>query len=343
MSSALSVVQNLLREGMHSNVQISIALQTDKTPAEYAALAQLIDGYNFDVVSVYCDAPFQPSYAALLLMAPYLHKARIGAAAVPPARVHPIDIAAQTALLAQMAAGGVYVGLARGAWLADHGISEAKKPIQGIREAVDVVRYFLEGRTGGYEGEVYRLAAHVRAPYTLPAERVPILIGSWGRGLCALAGEIADEVKVGGTANPDLIPVIRGYIGNERVGVCVGAVTVIDEDRERARAAARKSVALYLPVVAPLDPTVMVDPELIARVKAAVESGNEAEAAGMISDDLLDRFAFAGNAADIVRQAERLFTAGASRIEFGTPHGLPSAQGIRLLGEQVIPALRSGR
>lgn len=325
---------------MQSNLQISIALQTDKTPAEYAGLAQLIDRYDFDVVSVYCDAPFQPSYAALLLMAPHLRRARIGAAAIPPARMHPIDIASQTALLAQMAAGGVYIGLARGAWLADHGITEAKKPIQAIREAVDVVRYLLEGKTGGYEGEVYRLAAHVRAPYALPGEQVPILIGTWGRALCAVAGEIADEVKVGGTANPELMPVIRLYIGNERVGICAGAVTVVDDDRDLARATARKAVAMYLPVVAPLDPTVTVEPELIERLKAVVERGDEAEAAGMISDELLERFAFAGNTADIVRQAERLFAAGASRIEFGTPHGLPSAEGIRLLGEQVIPALR---
>jgi 5,10-methylenetetrahydromethanopterin reductase len=239
-----------------------------------------------------------------------------------------------------MAQGGVYVGLARGAWLAEHGIREATKPIQAIREAVGVVRYLLEGRTGGYAGEIYSLAAHVRAPYALPEQPVPILIGTWGRSLCALAGEIADEVKVGGTTNPDLMPVIKGYIGNERVGVCAGAVTVIDEDRERARAAARCSVALYLPVVAPLDPTVSVEPELITLLKAHVEQGDEDAAAALISDDLLDKFAFAGDAGDIIGQAERLFAAGASRIEFGTPHGLPSAHGIQLLGEQVIPALR---
>lgn len=320
--------------------EISIALQTDKTPAEYIALAQLIDRYAFDAVSVYCDAPFQPSYAALLLMAPHLRRARLGPAAIPPARVHPIDIAAQTALLAQLAAGGVYVGLARGAWLADHGIAEPKKPIQAIREAADVVRYLLEGRSGGYAGEVYRLAPHVRAPYPLPEQPIPLLIGSWGRSLLTLAGEIADEVKVGGSANPDLIPVIRGYIGNPRVGVCLGAVTVIDEERERARQAARAAVALYLPVVAPLDPTVSVEPELIARLKRHVEANENDAAARLISDDLLARFAFAGDAHDIVAQTEALFAAGASRVEFGTPHGLPSAHGIQLLGERVIPALR---
>src|SRR3954447_4007400 len=172
--------------------QISIALQTDKSPSDYIALAQLIDRYDFDVVSVYCDAPYHPSYAPLILMAPHLHRARLGAAAIPPARMHPIDIAAQTALLSQMAQGGVYIGMARGAWLADHGITESHKPIQAIREAAGVIRYMLEGKTGGYPGEIYTLAPHVRAPYPHPIEPIPLMIGSWGKTLCALAGEIAD-------------------------------------------------------------------------------------------------------------------------------------------------------
>jgi 5,10-methylenetetrahydromethanopterin reductase len=32
-----------------------------------------------------------------------------------------------------------------------------------------------------------------------------------------------------------------------------------------------------------------------------------------------------------------LIEAGANRVEFGTPHGLNSPDGIRLLGEKVLP------
>jgi len=328
--------------------QISIALQTNKTPAEYVRLAQLINRYPFDGVSVYCDAPFHPGFAPLFLMAPHLTRARVGVAALPPTRVHPIDIAAQAALLSEMAQGGVYIGLARGAWLADHGVHEPDKPVQAIREAAEVIRYLLEGRTGGYEGQVYRLAPHVKAPYPLPDKPIPLLIGSWGRKLCALAGEIADEVKIGGSANPSIIPVIQDYVavgeaaaGRQRrsVGIVVGAVTVVDEDRDRARAAAKREVALYLPVVAPLDPTVEVEPELMTRLRVAVEAQRLDDAAALISDDLLEKFAFSGNPDDLIRQAEALFDAGAARIEFGTPHGLPSEKGIQLLGEQVLPVL----
>ncbi len=329
--------------------EISIAFQTDKSPAQYIALARLVDRYAFDAVSVYCDAPFQPSYGPLLLMAPHLQRARLGPAAVSPSRIHPIDIAAETALLAGVARGGVYIGIARGAWLAEHGIRELEPPLTAIREAVAVVRYLLSGAEGGLEGAIFPLAAHVRAPYPLPQGPIPILIGTWGRRLAALAGEIADEVKVGGSANPAMVPVMRGWIAaGERqagrpegsVGVVMGAVTVVDEDRERARQAARRAAALYLPVVLPLDPTIPADPELIGRLRALVNAGEHDAAAALISDDLLDRFAFAGAPADLIRQAEALFDAGAARIEFGTPHGLDPATGIRLLGEQVIPALK---
>ena len=329
---------------------ISIAFQTDKIPAQYIALAKLVNQYDFDVVSVYCDAPFHPSYGPLLLMAPFIDRARLGPAAVSVSRMAPVDIAANTALLAQVARGGAYVGIARGAWLGDHGIREVERPIQAIREAIEVIRYMLSGATGGYGGHIYQIAPHVRAPYALPDGPVPILIGSWGPKLCAVAGEIADEVKIGGTANADIVPVIRKYIGaGEKragrnvgsVGLIVGAVSVIDEDREQARAMARRAVALYLPVVARLDPTLAIEPALMARIQELVKQRDAAGAARLIGDDLLDRFALSGNAGDVIQQVEALYAAGASRIEFGTPHGLVPEKGIRILGEQVIPALQS--
>jgi 5,10-methylenetetrahydromethanopterin reductase len=329
--------------------EVSIAFQTDKTPAEYIALAKLVDQYTFDAVSVYCDAPFHPSYGPLLLMAPHLRRARVGPAAVSPSRIHPVDMAAETALLASAATGGAYLGIARGAWLAQHGMAEITRPIQAIREAVAIVRQLLSGGSGGFQGKVYQIAESVRAPYPLPDRPIPVMIGSWGRRLCGLAGEIADEVKVGGSANPAIVPVIRDFIaeGEARagrssgtVGIVLGAVTVADEDREAARQAARRAAVLYLPVVAPLDPTVQVEPELIARLQGHADRGEFEAGARLVSDALLDRFAFSGNAADLIAQAEGCFAAGAGRIEFGTPHGLVPAQGIRILGEQVIPALR---
>lgn len=335
-----------------TNREISIAFQTDKRAGDYIALAKLVNQYAFDAVTVYCDAPYQPSYGPLLLMAPHITKARLGPAGVPPSRMHPIDIAAQTALLADLAAGGVYIGLVRGGWLADHGIKELRPPISAMREAVDIIRALLAGESAGYKGRVYQIAEHVRAPWPRPARRIPLQIGTWGAKLAALAGEVADEVKIGGSANPDVIPLIADYIavGEARVGrnpgavkIVIGAVSVVDDDREAARWVARKAVSLYLPIVSKLDPTLEIDPELMSRIEAQVKAGDDDAAARLIPDDILDRFIFAGDPSDIIEGCARLYEAGAQRVELGTPHGaVEAASGIRLIGEQVIPALRRG-
>ena len=119
-------------------------------------------------------------------------------------------------------------------------------------------------------------------------------------------------------------------------------VLVVDSGfAQAARIAARRALALYLPVVALLDPTVHVEPELIERLRDHGNRGEHDIAGRLISDDLLDKFAFSGNANDIIQQAEALLAAGARRVEFGTPHGLNSPEtGIRILGKQVIPELK---
>ncbi|MDR3575990.1 MAG: hypothetical protein P4L50_19165 [Anaerolineaceae bacterium] len=64
------------------------------------------------------------------------------------------------------------------------------------------------------------------------------------------------------------------------------------------------------------------------------------EAAGLFSDEILDKFAFSGNPQDLMTQVEALFDTGVKRIEFGTPHGFTAVHGIKLIGEKVLPALQ---
>ncbi|MEU6662993.1 hypothetical protein [Streptomyces sp. NPDC046821] len=66
-----------------------------------------------------------------------------------------------------------------------------------------------------------------------------------------------------------------------------------------------------------------------------------AEAGALIPDDLLDRFTFCGTPGDVIEHATEVYEAGATRIEFDTPFGLTEHGGIKLLGEQVLPALRA--
>src|ERR1700676_3571503 len=105
-------------------MRFGIALQTNKTPAEYVAQATAIDRYRFDVVSVYNDLFYQPALGPLLLMAPHLRTAQLGPAALNPYTVHPVEIAGQIAVLDLATQGRAYLGLARGSWLDQIGIAQ---------------------------------------------------------------------------------------------------------------------------------------------------------------------------------------------------------------------------
>ena len=97
---------------------------------------------------------------------------------------------------------------------------------------------------------------------------------------------------------------------------------------------------MYLDVVLELDPSTNVPPELLQRIRRHLRDGDAAGAGRQIPDDVLDRFAFCGTPEQICRQVEDLARAGARRIDFGTPHGVAELDGIRLLGERVLPMFR---
>jgi 5,10-methylenetetrahydromethanopterin reductase len=89
-----------------------------------------------------------------------------------------------------------------------------------------------------------------------------------------------------------------------------------------------------------LDPTLGIEPELLSRIHDASARYDFEQVGRYISDDVLRRVAFAGTPDEVAEQAAHLFAAGVQRVEFGTPHGLTTAEGLRLLGEFVLPALR---
>jgi 5,10-methylenetetrahydromethanopterin reductase len=145
------------------------------------------------------------------------------------------------------------------------------------------------------------------------------MLGTWRPRTAAFAGRVAQEVKIGGTANPDLVRLMRRWIGNDDVALVVGAVTVVDADASLARKCARQEVAMYLDVVGGRDPTLELGPG---------------------EPTPLNRFTIAGTPDEVAAHAQSLYDAGATRVEFGTPQGLTTSGGVDLLARRVLPLLR---
>lgn len=330
-----------------SAAEIGLGLQSDKRAEDYAQLARLAEEHGFDVVSVFGDLMFQPPLFPLLEMARVTRRVRLGAACMNPYSMHPYEIAGQLAALDLASGGRGYLGLARGTWLEQVGIMQPR-PLAHLEEAVEVIYRLLSGQPSGFDGEVFHLRPGTALRYPVQRFDPPLLIGTWGLRTSALAGRVAHHVKVGGSANPAMVTVMRERIevgtravgrAPDEVGVVMGAVTVVDEDAEAARAVARREVAMYFAVVSQHDPTVEVPEELRTEVARLVAAGEHEAAGRLIPDDLLDLFAFSGDPDQVAAQAQSVIDAGAARIEFGTPHGLTDASGITLLGTRVLPQL----
>jgi 5,10-methylenetetrahydromethanopterin reductase len=301
-------------------LEFGLGLQSDKPLEQYSRLGRRAEELGFDVVTVYSDLMFQPPLPALLAIAQTTERVRVGPSCLNPFTLHPVEIAGQTAVLDAASRGRAFLGLARGAWLDALGL-DTTGAVTAVREAVEVVRRLLRGDVGGFAGERFSLAPRTVLRYDVLRPSVPLLIGSWAPRLTAYAGEEADELKVGGSANPALVPAVRERIAvgarrtgrdPDEIGIVFGAVTVCDTDGELARRTARAEVAMYRDVVGELDPT--LEPA---------------------SDDALDRFAFGGTPDEIGGQVEALRAAGVRRIDFGTPHGVPPERGLELLGSVV--------
>ena len=327
--------------------EISIAFQTDKPLAAYGPLAATAEAYGFDGITVYNDMLYQPAWLPLLEVARATKRVRIGPAAVNPFTAHPMNIASEIALIDEVAQGRAYLGIARGSWLDYVGL-RPKQAVTALREAMECVRHLLRRDPAPYAGKIFPIAGGDVLRWEILRSEIPFLLGSWGPKTIQACIRELTEVKIGGSANPNVVPPYRQIINDaaskagrdgEDIGIVVGAVTVVDLDGDQARKQARRECALYLPVVAELDPSLQLDPELLARIRAAADRYAYDEAAALISDDLLHHFALAGTPDEVAEHAAAIFDQGAARVEFGTPHGLTQQEGLRLLGERVLPAL----
>ncbi|MCZ4519146.1 LLM class flavin-dependent oxidoreductase [Rhodococcus ruber] len=323
--------------------EVGVGLAGNFVPQDYAPLAARLEDAGFDAVTVFGDLMYQPPALVLHTMASSTSRVRLGIAAYTPWTQHPVEIAGQVAHLDAASGGRAFYGLVRGAWMEQLKI-DSSRALAAIVDTASIVTALLAGDASGYEGTVYSLTAGTTVMYPVHRPNVPLLIGSWSPRLAAIAGRIADELQAGGSANPAMVSRLAKMSSAGRTGktpgICLNAIAVVDEDSNAARVAARTAAAPYFDVVAAHDPTVQLDPELLARIRVMCRDGNHRGAGMLIPDDVLDKFAFAGTPTQVAHQAADIIRAGAHRVEFDTPFGLTTATGIRLLCEQVLPTVR---
>lgn len=334
---------------MSTSIEFGVGFGGTLPPSEYAPLAARLEELGFDLVTVFGDLMMQPPSMVLSTMAQATTRIALGVGCYTPWTHHPVEIAGQLAYLDQLSGGRVLMGIARGAWLDQLDI-DTSNSLAAVADTVAIVRLLLSDSRDGYRGRVYSLAPGTRPLYPVQRDRIPLMVGTWSRRLAEFAGATADQIQVGGSANPAMVPIIKDFaaVGErtagrrpESVAVALGTVTVVDDDGNAARARARAEVAQVFHAIAAFDHTLDVDPDLLRRMGLLLRTRRHEAAGRLIPDGLLDKFVFAGTPDEVAAHAAAVYDAGATRVQFDFPLGLTVAGGLDLLGTRVLPILHA--
>jgi 5,10-methylenetetrahydromethanopterin reductase len=328
-------------------IQLSFGVAGGKPAQDYVALAKVADDFGFHTMSIFDDLMFKPAWPLLFLIAPHVTRMRLGPSVCNPYLIHPAILAENAAVLDEVCEGRGYFGIGRGAFL-DFVNTASRAPLSAVREAIELARHLWRGEAAPYQGTVFQTTAHATLQWRPPRAEIPVMVGTWGPKMARMAGMLADEVKAGsmwsasyGRMLADNIAAGAREAGRDpaRIGLVFGPLTAISEDAAEARAQARRTLAFYLPYLAPMPAHAGMDEAAVARVQAATSRGDIEGAVANISDDVLRQFALFGTPHDVIAEIERMISESpVTRIEFGMPHGPQgSAAALRLLGREVLP------
>ncbi|MFP3910330.1 MAG: 5,10-methylenetetrahydromethanopterin reductase [Archaeoglobaceae archaeon] len=283
-------------------------------------------------------------YTMLTLLALKTSTMRVSAGVANPYTSHPAVIASSIATVNEVAEGRAILGIAAGDKITLDRIGvKWQKPLTRLREAVEIIRDLLCGKTVDYDGEFFHLNG---ARLNFNCGEIPIYIGAQGPKMLKLAAEVGDGVLIN-ASNPSDFKEARKSIeeglrgSNKKFDIAAYTSMSVDKDREKAREAAKIVVAF----IAAGSPQVIfdrhnIDIEKIEKVKEALDrafkKGEWKQVNKAVDDQLVDVFSISGTPEDAIENIEKLSKQAVTQVVAGSPLGPSKKNAINLMGKNVI-------
>lgn len=314
---------------------------------EWAELARMAEDCGFAELHIAerLDFPY-PTWPALFLMAEHTTRIGLGTGVTNPYSRHPAVTAKMIAMLDTYSRGRATLGIGQGdRWQFDQlGIAH-DKPLATLREAVQVVRYFLSGRDDGFSGEVFSVQPGVGFKWKGYREDMPIFVGSRSPGGMAVAGEVADELHLPNCVAPEFIALAKEQVrqGMQKAGrngkmipLASSPQCGISREREAAVRHAQERIGGFIEWMEVPCELIGISPDERARLSEAKGRGDLDTLYRNVTGRYLQAFAVAGTPHDVIEQLERLADLGFDHITLNEP-GPNLDEALELLGKEVIP------
>ena len=337
-------------------MDIDVILNEFDSPRAIAEQAALAESYGFRAVWSTSYATGRDCFLSLAEAARATSKILLGPLAVSPMELHPLKMMQQLLTLNELCDGRATITIGAGGGVLDAMDIKRKNMVESVRECVEIIRAALSGNDVAYYGDHY--SAHkfdARWAKDIPPPQ--IYVGASQQQMSYMATEKAD-----GLMASDLIPplirlskswVEEGLAKNDRAGQPFGISNFwawhIKKDKQESKREACRELVLR-GILRPRYTDVLLSEEDSAFVQE--NKGLFWRAFGMradkidgapehIVDALINGLSSTGDLGDLDREIERFKEyerLGLTEIAIRV-HDDP-VDGIKLIGEHVIPALR---
>jgi len=291
---------------------------------ELRQLAQVGESLGFDQAWLPDQTFFQDPFVALGLIAESTSRIRLGVGVTNPYTRHPVQIARSIGTLAQAYPGRFSLGLGAGnrkELIEPLGLMQSR-PARACVDAMEIIRGLLNGETMRHHGEFFSVQ-DVALEFDLGP--IPqLLLAGRGPAMLRAAGRVADGVIVGALVSPTGLDFA---FENIRVGrsqakglanppYVVSWVTCrLTDDVEAAFEGAKPMIAHIIGgAPASLLEALQVEPERLAKLKAAYEDGGPAAAAPYVTAEEIDMLSLIGDSSCITDRLRDLEARGVDQF-----------------------------
>jgi 5,10-methylenetetrahydromethanopterin reductase len=163
---------------------------------EVLRYAKVAEENGYDSIWLAEDLGFRDATVPLASLSVSTHRIKLATGILAVYYRSPALTAMTAATLDELSGGRLVLGLGSGAprFLAAQGI-DSSKPLDALREYIEIIRQILKGDSVTYEGRFHNLT-DVKLSFKPPRLRIPIYVAARRKKMLQLAGEIADGVFV---------------------------------------------------------------------------------------------------------------------------------------------------
>ena len=273
------------------------SLSGERPAGEAVQLAREAERLGVDEVWVTEDYIERGAFALAGAIAAVTDRVRIGIGVVNPWTRHPVLTAMEAATLNEIAPGRVILGLGASNphWMQDQLGIPFDHPVPRLVEALEIIRAALDARPIDHHGPGWRVAT--RLAYRDGASTIPLVVGAKGPRALRSAALRCHGALLSILSSPAYVGWVRNLVGATRLWAYI--TIQLDEDRQKARAAAKPMLARFLGVHGehPITRVPGMHPERARAFRTGWAAGHPR--VDLVTDADLDTYCAAGNSDDV--------------------------------------------